>query len=110
MGDYQPQKVKLVGTNDYDVATALAYLSGFREGTVIRHRSPGDHEGTGRTVMIFHKDTVAKDPDLFLATQAPDILVSRFLGDEYLVEFNGRIEPGDIGKLEEEIHLAYSGR
>ncbi|UZE94045.1 MAG: hypothetical protein IB618_00515 [Candidatus Pacearchaeota archaeon] len=79
------QRVKIEGTNDLDVSYALAYLAGFRKGTLVTPRYPGK-QGY-REVMVFHKDTIAKDPDLFLLTQSPDIVVSALLNSEYLIDF-----------------------
>lgn len=112
MADYQSQRVKVEGTTDYHIAMALAHLSGFSKGTGIKHRSPerspAGYALSDRTVIVFHKDTIAKDPDMWSATQSPDILVTALSGDEYLIEFNKRIDPSNISKLEEEIRLAYS--
>ncbi len=101
--EYTSNRIRIKGTDDYHVAVTLAYLAGFSKEIAIKQRSPGDHKGTERTIIIFHKDTIAKDP-----TQNPDILVSRFLNDEYLIEFNERVDGSLVGKIEEEIKLAYS--
>lgn len=111
MSQYESHKVTIKDTNDRDVATALAYLSGFREGTSIMHRSPGDHPESSRTVIVFHRDTMARDPDMYPATQNPDILVSELLGDVYHVEFNPeRVDSVLVSKIEEEIGLEYAKR
>lgn len=101
--------IKIEGTCDYDVARALAYLSGFREYQAMT-RSPAAQRGAGREAIIFHTETVAKDPDLFPATQAPDIIVSRLLEDKYVIELNERVEPSLLRKLEEEIRRVYAER
>jgi hypothetical protein len=111
MPQYESHKVTIKGTNDRDVATALAYLAGFREGTSIMHRSPGDQPESSRTVTVFHRDTVAIDPDMYPATVSPDILVSKLLGDVYHVEFNTKkVDSALVSKIEEEIELAYAQR
>lgn len=106
-GEYSSERVTIEQTNDQDVATALAYLAGFRRGTAIKSMTPGPI-GTSRSIIVYHKETIAKSPRMFLETQNPDIIVSRFLGDEYLIEFNPeRINSSLIGDLEEEIRKAY---
>ena len=108
MVSYKSQRIKIEGTEDFDVACALAVLAGFGKGTVVKYRSPGDYKGTSRTVIVFHKDTVEKDSDMFAFTQNPDILVSEFLGDEYLVEFNKGVDESLVEKIEPRIKEEYS--
>lgn len=122
---YSSQKVKIEKVTDTDIACALAYLSGFRKGTFIgRINNIYRQVNSPNIVVVFHKETLDKvDGDIAeaLACLGPNIIVGQFYKrpeneskfkptDEYLIEFDDKVYPSNIGKLEEEIRLAYSER
>lgn len=96
---YKSQEITIEGTSDLEVARALAYLAGFEEHKIKRRQ---------KSIIVYHRDTVAKDPNLFLATQNPDIIVKKNLGEKYLIEFTERVDESLIPKIEKEIEVAYS--
>ncbi len=100
--DYIREEMKDEGFEDSEVAACLAYLAGFPKGTAFK-RTGGVHLGSGRTVLVFHSDTVAEDPDLYLATRSPDIYVSCVLGGKYVIDFNKRVDPSLIAQLPESL-------
>lgn len=118
------QRIKIEGTNDTDVATALAYLAGFREGTYIGRTANVWHRDISeKCVVVFHKETLERAGSIVeaMAYRGPDIVVSQIytppLGnetswkptDEYLVNFNEQKVPNHLlAKIEEEIKIAYS--
>ncbi|MBI2547060.1 MAG: hypothetical protein HYW23_01285 [Candidatus Aenigmarchaeota archaeon] len=104
---YTSQRVQIPRTNDIDVAYALAFLAGFQDASFKRRCETGK---LGRAILAFHKDTIARDPDLYLATQNPDIEVRREPEDVYIIEVSDKVDPSLIEKIPDEIRLAYSER
>jgi hypothetical protein len=94
------QTTSIEGTTDFDVASALAYLSGFA-GCRPYSRTPS--RPARREIIIYHPDSVAKDPDLYLATIGPDIIVTNTKENEYVVEYNERVDPQNIERIEDEL-------
>lgn len=99
---------------DYYIAYSLAYLAGFREGTVIRHRESGDVPESARTVVVFHPETAAKfqnyPPELLWAGN-PDILVSQLLNDRYDIRFSEeRVKPELIDQIPDELRRVFSDK
>ena len=103
----QSKSIRIKDTDDFEVACVLAYVAGFYRASVTL-KYPGYHEGVGQEVVVFHEETIARDPHKYHTTQSPDIRVSRFPRDEYLVEFNERIDPSLVSGLEEEIQNIHS--
>lgn len=119
------RRVKIEGTNDTHVAYALAYLAGFGEGKYVgRVNNIWYRELNREAVVCFHKATLEKAGGSIIEAMAylgPDIVVSRVKRpprgdeidwqptDEYSVDFNERlIDNSLVGKIQEEIRLAYS--
>lgn len=99
MTDYTRQELTIADTDRIEIACALATLSGFPEGSAVRRmRSGNDLYG-----IVFHKETKDEAPTDFLATRQPDISVQELGDNRYAIEFNERVRPNDIGRIEEEI-------
>jgi len=101
----QQYQVEIKDTTDKQIAIALAHLAGFNEETAFGRASYGLHPQASHTAIVFHEDTIAKDPDMFMAVCNPDIAVSEILGDKYVIEFGKRagLNSSLVGKIEEEI-------
>ncbi|MDP2749851.1 MAG: hypothetical protein Q8O89_03405, partial [Nanoarchaeota archaeon] len=81
----------------------------FGKGVAFKQRTALGMQAS-REVILFHRDTIAKDPDLF-SLGAPDIMVAKLPGDIYRVGFNTeKVDPSLVSGIEEEIRRAYSER
>ena len=103
---YKTAEVIVKNTNSYDIARALAYLSGFNNYQAMTRNS--NLKGAGCEGVIFHEETIKESPDLFMLALNPDIMVTPFLGDKYLIEHNNRVPEYLVKKVEEEIQRVYS--
>lgn len=118
-------EVTIKGTNDIDVATALAYVAGFKKGTRITRTNNIWHKKlSSRCAVAFHQEKYGKVERDFCEAMllGPDIVVSQVHErpegsavfqptNKYLIDFNEKIiDKSLIPKIEEEIRLAYSQR
>lgn len=99
---------------DYYVAYALAYLANFGANTVIRHRIPGDHTESARTVFVFHPDEVARfapgDSELLWAGR-PSILVSQLLNNRVHFSIDEeKVKPELLDQIPDELRRAFPDR
>jgi len=95
---YKSIKIRIRETDEHDVASTLAFLSHFPQGTTIKSRTTNKNGGA-RTLLVYHKENVGEEPDF---------LIRRLAADEYLIEFNERVKESDTGKIEEEINSDYT--
>ena len=119
----ETQRITIEGTNDEDVAYALANLSGFSKGCFIRRTNNIYHrELSEKCVVAFHQESMKEagheHPMLY---PGPDFVVTRVYRfpregehdwqptDEYLIDYGPKYVTSDlIDKIGEEIGLAYS--
>ena len=99
MSKYVRTIVTIPNTTAAEVVKAMASLSNFGQGFRTCNRT-GDAVG-------YHPETVANDPDLFQATQNPDILVQKDTMNDYILQFNHRVNPGIITSIEKKIFEEY---
>ncbi len=120
------KRIKIKGTNDTDIAYALANLSGFGKGTYVgRTNNIWHKELSQECAVVFHKDTLNEaggDLTEAMVCLGPDIIVSRVYkrpenepvfepSNWYSIDFNEkRIDLSLIEKIEGEIRLAHSER
>jgi hypothetical protein len=99
--NYTKREINDNGYEDSAIAACLAHIAGFPNGSRLGRRSESHSART--SCVVFHMDTVAQDPDMYLATQNPDIYVNRILGDKCVIEFNERVPEYLIEQLPEKL-------
>lgn len=121
---WQLQRIKIEGTNDMDVAYALAHLAEYSKGCSIRKINNIYKETNAEAIVVgFSKETMEKVGDDHPMLLGPNFIVSReyrephftlgerewILTDTYIIQSDDTLELSSlVGKLEEEIRLAYS--
>lgn len=115
------QRIEIKKTTDYDVACALASLAGFGKGTLVsKINNIYSKKLNEKCVVVFHKEVSKKaggDVAEAMAYHGPNIIVTQIYRspkgdkidwqptDEYLIDFNSKIDPSLIGKIERRIRL-----
>lgn len=107
------EKVKIKGTNDREVACALADLAGFPDGSIIgRINNIYHREFNKECAICFHRDTLdkAEYDNVHPMLLGPDFAITQIYRppkpneakwqptDEYLIDFGHRIDSSLIGK------------
>jgi len=104
MINYTTQEITIAGTDRVPVASVLADLSDFPEGSRLKRVGFGDGR---KYAIVFHKATVDETLDYMFARE-PDIRVEQVgLGGNYVIEFSDRVRPDDIGRIEEKVRSSH---
>jgi len=89
--NYKQQTVVIPGAKQEVVAYMMAFLAGYTDLAQMWGNIPGLH-GCKKTSVVFSSENVRANPTTF-AYLAPDIRVSPVSADNFIIEFDDRMDP-----------------